>query len=271
MVDRNQSTKRLWGQFTTSEGMRLYVPPSDFLKLNSIPRVVDPFDSGTTQLYPLGTKLEYAERVFRYSKMGGTAGAVGKLYQSVVPLAGHKDEVITYPAIGATTISFTPAVVTTDDLAADELADGYLFTNGTEAGLGQMYRIKSHPAIVGAVVGVITLYDPIRVAPGTSQTGTVLHNKYRNVIIHDSPPTAELVGVCINTLAANAFGWLQTQGPCAVLTQGTLVIGDFCVPSATVDGAVMPSAAFETDGPYVGKVMIILADADYSAIFLQLE
>ena len=101
-------------------------------------------------------------------------------------------------------------------------------------------------------------------------TATVLHHPYRKVIVHPSPQTAQLVGVTVAAVAANAYCWLQYSGPCAVLTQGTLVIGDSCVPSATVDGAVMPSAAFETDGPMVGHVMAVNADTEYSPIWLGL-
>ena len=72
-------------------------------------------------------------------------------------------------------------------------------------------------------------------------------------------------------VAIDAFGWLQTKGICAVLVQGTHVIGDFVVPSATVDGATMPSAAFETDGPYVGVVANLEADGEMGLVNLAID
>lgn len=269
MADRNLTTRMMTQIFTNREGMKLWLPPSDVVEVGGIPAIIDPWAESVGQKYPLGTKLTYGEREFVYAKMGATAGVPGNLYQAVVPLAGHIDEAIDTPAVGDTTIAFTPNTVTTDDLAANELADGYIWIND-DTGEGHLYKIKSHPAIVGGVSGVLTLYDPIRLAIGASGTATVLHNRYRNVIVHPSPPTAIIAGVCGFIVTANYYCWLQTKGPCAVLTQGTVVIADVVVPSATVDGAVMPSAAFETDGPVVGQVMAVNADGEYSGIWLDI-
>lgn len=270
MVDRNLTTFRQYARYVTREGMELYVPPSDFFTIEEMPRVIDPFLESLDQRFPLETKLVYGERVYRYAKMGAVAGAAGSLYQSVVPLVGHIDEVIGTHAIGITALDFTPAVDTTDDLTADELADGYININD-DIGEGQLLRIKSHPAIAGAVLGVLTLYDPVHIAIGANATGTVMHNPYRNVIIHDSPPTALAVGAAVIPVTANYYCWLQSGGPASVLTQGTLVIADLCVPSATVDGAVMPSAALETDGPSVGNVMIVNANGEHSGVRLTID
>ena len=269
MTDRNLTTKRYSQVQMTREGMYLYLPPSDLVEVGGIPGVIDPFAESSGQQFPLGTKLVYAEREFRYAKMGATVGVAGNLYQSVVPLAGRIDEAIGTPAVGDTTIDFTPNTVTTDDMAADEFADGYLWIND-ETGEGEMYRIKSHPAITGGVSGVITLYDPIRVAPAAAATATIVHNRWRNVIIHPSPPTALLAGWTVKAVTANYYCWLQTRGPVAALTQGTLIIGDLCAPSATVNGAVMPSAALETDGPIVGQVMAVNADTEYAGVWASL-
>lgn len=269
MADRNIDESRIvTGPFSV-EGMQLEMLASNLVKPFSLPGRIDPFAESSAQEYPLGTILKWRDREFRYALAGTTALAVGKLMQSVVPLAGHIDEVINSPAAAATTINFTPAVVTTDDIAANEFADGYLHIND-DTGEGYMFAVRSHPAITGGVVGTLTLYDPIVLTVGDAATATLIHNRFRKVIIHDSPQTAMLAGVTVRAVTASYYCWLQTKGPCAVLTQGTLVIGDFCVPSATVDGAVMPSAAVETDGPPVGHVMAVNADTEYSAIWLDL-
>lgn len=276
-------TKYLTPVRVNEDGYELHFPPPT--GLSDLPYGIPaPFGESSVQLFPLGAELVYGLRTFRYCKMGAVAGAPGKLYQRVVPLAGHIDEVISSPAIGATTISFTPAVETTDDLALNELADGYIFTNGTEAGLGQMYRIKSHPAIVGAVSGVLTLWDAIRVAPHADLTATVIHNPYRNVIIHPSPPTARLVGVCPMAVTANYYFWIQTKGLCPVLVDGTTIVqGEFVVASpgtvggTGVDGAVGLRVLTEATPPtggnrqIVGVVEIVVAAADYALIDLMLE
>lgn len=273
MADRNLASFFRGGRFSTREGMLLEIPPSgfDWQGVGGIPSVIDPFAVATAQVFPLGTKLTYGERMFRYAKNGGTLGVTGNLYQAVVPLAGHLDEVIGTNAIGDKTVDFTPNTVTTDDLTANELQDGYFWViSGT--GLGQMLRIKSHPAITGAVLGVLTLVDPFYVATAAASKGSVIHNTYRAVIIHPaSDPTAETAGVMVAPIAANGFGWLQTHGPCSVLMAASVLIDDWCVPSTGTAGAVMPSAAIETDGPAVGQAMAISGTAEHAAIRLTIE
>jgi len=271
MADRNILNRIRYASFTNSSGMQLFVPPSDLITVKSIPSVIDPYTTNdVTQQYPLGTKLVYGERAFRYAGAGGTAFVVGSLYQSVVPLAGHIDEVIGSPAIGATTIDFTPNTVTTDDMALNEFADGYL-NIVDEVGEAYLYAIASHPAIVGGVLGVLTLRDPIVIVPAAGATGSILHNKYAVNIVHPSPPTAGVTGIAVGVVSANRFGWLQTAGPASVLTDTTLIIADLVVPAATDVGAVMASAAFETDGPMIGHVLLVGANLEHSIIDLKLD
>lgn len=254
----------------TDEGMLFRAPISNLVD-RKVPTRINPFiTDGTTQKYPLGTELFYADRKFRYAKNGAGTPGPGKLMQSVVPLAGHIDEVIAAAAAGDTTITFTPNTVTTDNLAKDELADGYIHIN-SGTGLGNMYRIKSHPAIVGGVAGVLTLYDPIVVATPASAKATVLHNPWRAFIIHPSPATAPVLGVTVCVWAANEFGWLQYQGPCAVLgdTGTALVIGNAVTASDNVDGAVMGNIDFNLRHP-IGIVMAINANTEYYPIWLSI-
>ncbi len=268
MADRNidEVGMRLYHQ--TVDGMRLYFPPSAEKVITVAPARINPYAVETTQRFPLGTRLIDGDREFRYAKAGNTI-PVANLVQGTVPLAGHIDEVVNEPAADATTIAFTPNTVTTDDITANQFRDGYIHIND-DTGEGYMYRIKSHPAILGGASGTITLYDPIVVALGANATATIHYNRYKKFLIHASPPTALLAGVTCCPVVLNDFCWLGVAGPFPVLTQGTLVIADFCVPSATVDGAVMPSAAVETDGPPVGMVMAVNADTEYSAIWLNI-
>jgi len=265
----------------SGNGYILYQPPPT--SLEGLQRsVANPYESSSDQRWALGTKLEYGLQTFRYAKNGGSTGAPGKLFQSVVPLAGHIDEAISTALINALVVGFTPAVTPTDDLVKDELADGLFWTNGTEAGLGQMYRIRSHPAIVGGVEGEITLWDAIRVTFSSSLTGSVYHNPYRGVIIHPSPPTAHVIGVWPRAVPSSEYAWIQTRGPCPVLGDGTLVIARAVMPSASVDGAVSPWTFTLTEGTpnvvdgtenrkQVGYVMTVAPSGDYSLIFLEID
>ena len=266
MADRNLVIKHRGGIYTTGEGLVLTIPPSGFdwrAVVGGAPGVEDPFGESAAQRFPLGTKLEYGEEVFRYCKMGATAGVASSLYQAVVPLAGHINEAIDVPALGDTGIAFTPNTDTTDDLVANELQDGYIFIYDN-TGEGHKYKVLSHPAIAGAVSGELTLVDPIRVAPVAASTATVMHNRYRNVIVHPSPPTAVPVGWCQQVVTANYYFWILTKGPTTMLIDGTVVMGRVVRPSEDDDGAVAAQDFDEADDANhgsVGWVMEIGADA----------
>ena len=279
MTDRNLDTYYRGGRFGTREGMILEIPPSGFDWGSVVPPVVDPFEESATQAFPLGTKLIYGQRTFRYAR-SGAAIEVAALCQAVVPLAGHiAGEAIDVPAVGDTGIAFTPAVVTTDDLVANELQDGWIYIYDN-TGEGHMYQIKSHPAITGATSGELTLVDPIIVAPIAASTAAVTHCPYYGVIIHPSPCTAMPLGwTQIAITAAAKFFWLLTRGPTCALMDAVPGIGDVCRASEDDDGAVTLHDYDEADvanvGP-VGRMMQIGADAaggaaTYGQVWAQLD
>lgn len=224
----------------------------------------------TVPKHRLGSIIETPDgRQFRFTLNGAVALAAARLVQSTVPAANHLNiAVAAAVAVGAKVITATLGATAA---AKDLYKDGYVYVNDA-AGEGHLYRIKTHEAVASAGVITLTLYEdsPVVVALTTASEITLIRNPFSGVLIHDSPPTAPLAGVTLVAVAAAAYCWLQTRGPAAVLTQGTLVIGDLCVPSATVDGAVMPSAAIETDGPIVGHVMAVNADTEQSLINLVL-
>lgn len=264
MTARNITIKRRWSEVVLPSGMVITIPPDDNMKQITVNDDIDPYATSANQEYPLGTRLEYGREKFRYALCGASNVEIGALCQSVVPLAGHINELCGTTAVGDTTIDFFPAAATTDDLAENELAQGYIYIYDA-AGEGAKYRIKSHPAITGQTAGVLTLYDPIRIltTTGTSKA-TVMHNKFYKFIIHPAPPTATPCGWTVTAVLATYYCWLQTKGPLTVLIDGTVVMGQEVRPSEDDDGAV---AAMDYDeGTYaelgaVGQVMEIGADA----------
>ena len=269
MVDRNLNDYFRSGSTSTRDGMLVEIPPSgfDWRAVQGVPPVIDPYAESATQQFPFGTKLTYGEEVLRYSLAGAVAIEVGALCQAVVPLAGHINEAIDAPAVGDTGIAFTPNTVTTDDLAANELQDGYIYIyDGT--GEGHKYRILSHPAILGGASGELTLVDPIRVAPAAASVATVVHNRFRGTLIHPSPPTAIPVGWTQNAITASYYYWSLTAGPTTMLIDGTVVQGEEIRPSEDDDGAVAAldyDEADDADHGRVGRVMDIGADAGGNA------
>lgn len=236
-------------------------------------------DGGNAGRWPLGHNLVLPDgRVYCFTYNAATADVAGNLYQGALPIANHNNrQFATAEAVGSTVVDLDVGATAG---ARDLYMEGYVHTNDA-AGEGYAYRIRrafalgdAHAAIAGSDSIDVNLTDGesilVALTAATSE-GTYTHNRFRNVLIHDSPPTAQLAGVAAIATGAARWGWYQVQGPAAVLTQGIVVIGDFCVPSATVDGAVMPSAAFETDGPYVGIVAAVNADTEYSLINLHLS
>ena len=264
MAARNISVKRVWNLRQNKAGQVLNIPPDDNLARIVLPDEVDPYTTDSVQKFPLGTQLSCygGQEVYRYALEGGAGVEVGALVQSLVPLAGHINEVCGSSAVGDTTIDFTPNTVTTDDLVANELAGGYIFIyDGT--GEGYKYRVATHAAITGGTSGTLTLYDPIKVAT-SGLVATVMHNPYYKFLIHPGPPTAPVVGWTVTAVTASHYTWLQTHGPCCALIDGTVVMANPVRPSEDDDGAVAAMDFDEADvanNGVVGRCMEIGSDA----------
>lgn len=227
----------------------------------------DIFVPTISQRRALGARLQVYDNVFRYGQAGADGALAGNLYQMPVPVSTHVNMVPvgTYP-IGSSIISVTLGA---DPVTENQYAEGYLYI-GTGTGFGQKLRIKSHPAAAGSATVAITCWDALGMALNATSRISLVANKYKGLIIHPSPPTAKLVGVPLVTFTANQYGWFCVKGPCPVLTDGAIVIGDGVIPSDTVDGAVEAE-----DGAAlvqrVGAVMRPNGNGLYSLIDLNLE
>ena len=241
---------------------------------------VDPYTESATQQFPLGAKLIYNDRTYRYAQVGGTGIGAGLAVctRDKSHATNHLNLSCAAAAIGATTVAIETAGT---DIVANEYKGGYLYVNdGTGQGLA--YKIKSHPAHDHSddATCVITLYDPIKVAlvaSGTSQV-SLAHNKYKKVIVMPAttPLTGQTVGVTQIALTASYYGWIQTGGPAAALVVGTVVIGDsVCVGiDGGTAGSVVPrvaDSAAQRVSRTVGQVMQVNASTEYALIDLMFE
>lgn len=193
-------------------------------------------EASAVQNFQLNARKQIGPSIYRYGLAGAVDIPLGVLCQAPVPAAVHHDLVPSASyAAGTRLVELTIGAA---NIAANEYAGGWLHVNdGT--GQGQVFRILSHPAAVGGATCVFTLVDPITTAFDVANTlCAITANPYRQAIIHPSPPTAKLVGVPVAAIAAGYYGWFQTRGPAAVLTDGTLYIYQQVRPSDAVDGAV---------------------------------
>jgi len=238
--------------------------------LSNTPNVmgVDLLANNTTAQMPIGAYAETPDgRGFRYALVGGTSTVAGSLYQSAAqdttnfnPSGGLS---VSAAAIGATQITLTSSVT----IAANALAGGYLSVAVTP-GLGYTYRIASNTAVSGATGCVITLADPLVIALTTSSKVVATHHPYSSVIVNPTTATGMPVGVA-NSIITNAnYGWLQTYGACAVLTQGGTAVGLGIAPSTTTAGAVKTAA---TTLCTIGFCMNTLVTTEADLVYLTIH
>ena len=114
----------------------------------------DPFSESSTQLFPLGTELKYADRIYKYSGIGSAAVTAGKLLQTKVAVGNHRDiSVQTAASAGDTSVIVTLGATAT---TVNQYAEGYLHVNDV-AGQGQLLKIKSHSAADASANLTLTL------------------------------------------------------------------------------------------------------------------
>ena len=240
--------------------------PADFIvgKGGSQYGTVDPFTSGLTQLFPLGSRLLYGNTVYSYGRLAAVAVTAGKCVTHAASIAHHFDLTPTAGvAAGETAISVETAGT---DVTLNQYANGYLYVNDA-AGEGQMLRIKSNPAHDHSADPsiVITCYDDLATAITTSSRITLIPDPRSALIGQAATTTGATMGVTVVDMAASAYGWFAVSGPATILTSGTLVVGNHAVPLGAV-GAVGPAAGDVIQ--VIGTVMIVNVTTDYSLINL---
>jgi hypothetical protein len=207
------------------------------------------FESSEDQKHRIGTCVMMTDgRCFHYARAGAVALSAGLLNKAVPTPAGHEDcDVAADVAIGDKSITVTPA---TAAVTKNQYAEGYVsVTSGT--GLGQIRKIRTHPAAGIAANVTLTLYDPFTIAV---PTGAFVDR---------------VSGVPLIDVPINYFFWNQTFGLANVLNEGGTAIGTLVVPSAADAGAVATAAAFT--GPLVGWAELLMADTEHGLVNLTIN
>ncbi len=235
------------------------------------------FNSYTVEGPPVGSLMVVEDgRTFRFSECGAsTALVVANLNQGEVPSADFADELAAAAAAGDTVL--TDVGATTGSMAVNALKEGFVYTSGTKE--LPLVRVRDNTKItLSATTGTITLYNPIPTAIVAGSTISYFKNPWRDVIAKPaSANTAMLTGVCKIALAVNAFGWLQTSGPCSVIydasTTAIAGVGDPVGPDQAVVGAVsgLADSAVDTDNIIGTCLGPVAGDTEQTSIFLRLE
>ena len=230
---------------------------------------VNPWAESSTQLFPLGSELHYGSNIFRYGQMGSGAVTAGKLVQHAAVIANHTNMTATATtAVGETAISVETSGDT--DMTLNQYADGYLWVNDAN-GEGQTMRVKSNPAHDHSADPsvVITTYDPLATALTTSSELSLIANPHTGLIVAPATETGCLMGATVIDMTASYYGWFTVSGPQALLTVGTVVVGNICVRSGGTAGGVAPA----TDNVLteVGEVMAARVDTEYALVWMNLQ
>jgi len=223
---------------------------------------------------PLGTRMVLpVSRVFRYSFANGAIGA-GQTCQPSTGVGDHDMDLVTTAAsVGDKSITLTLAGTAA---TKDQYKDGYVYVNDG-AGEGHVYKVRGHAAISSGGTGAINLYDGDAVAEAitaASLTGLMV-NEYTDVAPFDAGTVINpCIGVATTEVADNAYFWLQTWGPCAVLVDVISVLGEPVKVSDNADGATeaLNRDATDEDDQVIGAAMLIPAiSTDYGMILLQIS
>ena len=233
----------------TIDGHQLSAGPISGGKWQSV------YEQSATQNFPIGTRLQIDDRVFRYCKAGGTTAVAMKAGHNGTADVGVNTAAVDY-AIGETVIT----IADTTTRAADYYKDGYLWVMDLVSGIYQMYKIKSS-AVAAADDDevVLTLYEPIPVAIPASTWVTAWPNPYSNVIFTTSG-YASMVCVPIIPVTTSYYFWGQTWGPCFGTAMSAIpgaANGDRAV-FFNSDGALVNGSSLTTNGAQLAGYVITM-------------
>jgi len=194
-------------------------------------------------------------------------------------------------------VAFTPAAV---DIQENEYDGGYIKIEGGTNGIGQIRKLKPHSFGAQSVAKTLEIWDAVTTTTTGSETASLIHNPWGNVVIHPTTTTAPAAGVtmvnwpaCTTTtgtaLAAPfgylttalsgvtytytlpQYGWIQTWGVCSVWKDASaLVAGHSFIASGTTAGKIAVAVQTEIKMRIGEAVEAMSTDAVYATVFLKI-
>ena len=207
-------------------------------------------------------------KTFRYALAGASALVVGNMIQSSAVDTQFNDMAVP-AAVALGTIGNITITNGTTSVTANQFVGGTLEVSVTP-GLGDEYTIVGHGTATSGSAWTVVLDRPLRTAWTTSTKVTVRRSPWSGVI--QSPATTltgTTAGAAIYAIPAATYGWLQTGGVGAALSDASsiLVGSPVAVPSGTA-GAVILGA---TNLKEVGQAMRAAATGKTIPIFFTLD
>lgn len=259
------------------------------------------FTSSATQIHPLGTRgADDMGRIFRYCRAGAADLAMGQVVQGPATVAGHLT-LTPHTTTGGTAPGSVNIMVTcVSAVSTGFYNEGFLMV-ASGSGAGGSFKINNFFSLGGSATGQVgvsistgatgqfVLYneDAIPVMTNmtiaTSSKISLIPNQYMNVIVAPvTTLTGPIVGVSTYPITATQFGWIQTWGPCPVLSNDTATLGGSVVGVATttgrVEGAQGATAAATTTflgnilkSPIIGFMMAVGVQGEWRPVFLTIS
>ena len=183
-----------------------------------------------TPLHPIGSRYVLNDRVFRYCHIKDDVnilkrGSTAVSYNTASTEKGTSIGAITN---GSSVLEWT---VIQNGITEDQFADGYILMQG-----GFVKGIKSHGAAAVGTVVKLNLKEPITQDTTVSGNyGILCEGLYSNAMERTFGNTGPglIIGVPVADFDGDYYAWLQTWGPCGVIST-VPVLND----SAQVTGAI---------------------------------
>jgi hypothetical protein len=229
----------------------------------------DIYKVSATKLHRLGSQGATRDgRLFRYGLAGAVALSPGKVNQVAAVVPNHQNIAVqTASVVGDTQLLVTLGATAT---TADQYADGYVI--GYDAsGVGQTLQIAGNSAAALSTTCTVYLSDPVAIAQTTSGKVNLELNAWAGALVYATGATTEFCnGVTNVSLPIANYGWFQTRGAAAVLTNGTITKGSGVVPGQTTAGSVDIEAT-GTITQRVGLQVQTGTTTKYSTTFLTID
>ncbi len=223
--------------------------------------------------YQIGQKA-YGDQgqIYRFALAGGADLVKGNLLQSSAEDTQFENMAVTASTAvtngGVQTVNVTNGTTT---ITANQF-DGGSVSVYTTPDAGSEYTITGHTTGGSGAALVLTLDRPLQTSWTTSTKINMKRSPWSGVI--QFPATTQTgipVGVAIYAIPTGTYGWVQTHGIAAVLSDGsTFAVGsEVGTPSGTA-GCVTVYAAGTTHAK-VGTVQQAAASGHWISVFLQID
>lgn len=221
----------------------------------------------------LGMKLEAANgKIFRYALAGASNLVLGNLLQASAEDTQFENMAVIANAIAVGGAAQSVAITNgTTTVAANQFDGGSVSVYTTPDG-GAEYSILGHSTGTSGAALTLQLDRPLQTAWTTSTKINMKRSPWSGVI--QAPATTQTgipVGAAVFAITAANYGWVQTHGLTALLSDGsTFAVGsEVGTPSGTA-GCVTVYAAGTTHAK-VGSVQQAAASGHWISVFLQID